>query len=146
VRPLMLGVALLIAAALTTACESRHAVRIQRGSACPGLDAYGNYDGDPLVVLHSGSLPPPMHAALDSNTAISGVPVATLSAGSVEAARRIIELHDVPDIIAVADEEVFPSLLMPRYVANSTTFARMRMVIAHARDRPPSGVLDWPNW
>ena len=142
----MLGIALLIAAALTASCESHHPARIQRGSSCPDLDANGNYDGEPLVVLHAGSLARPMHAALDSFKAMCGVPVVTLSAGSVEAARRIIDLHDVPDIIAVADEEVFPSLLMPRYVASYTTFARNRMVIAHARDRPQSGALDSTNW
>lgn len=146
VRGPVLCTALLIAVALISGCESRHAAHVRRGSSCPDLDADGKYDGEPLVVLHAGSLARPMHAALDSFTAICGVPTVTLSAGSVEAARRIIDLHDVPDIIAVADEEVFPSLLMPAYVASYTTFARNRMVIAHARDRPRSGVLDSTNW
>jgi molybdate/tungstate transport system substrate-binding protein len=119
---------------------------VQLGPSCPTLDADGKYDDGPLVVLHAGSLARPMHAALDSFTAMCRVPVVTLSAGSIEAARRIIDLHDVPDIIAVADEDVFPSLLMPDYVTSYATFARNRMVIAHARDRPPSGVLDSTNW
>lgn len=109
-------------------------------------DANAKRDGGPLVVLHAGSLARPLHAALDSFTAACAIPVATSSAGSVDAARRIIDLHDVPDIIAVADQEIFPSLLMPTYVDSYTIFARNRMVIARARDRPRSGVLDSTNW
>ncbi len=86
-----------------------------------------------------------MRAALDSFTARTGIPVSTISAGSVEAARRITELHDVPDVIALADEEVFPALLAPKFVAGYTVFARNRMVVAvsprHASDR-----TDSTNW
>lgn len=142
----LLRIALLLAIAASVACESRHDVRVQLDPSCPDVNANGKDDGEPLVVLHAGSLARPMHAALDSFTAHCRVPVVTLSAGSVEAARRIIDLHDVPDIIALADEEVFPSLLMPTYVTSYTTFARNRMVIAHARDRPARGVLDSTNW
>ena len=98
-----------------------------------------------LVVLHAGSLAAPLRAALDSFTARTGTPVATISAGSLEAARRITELHDVPDIVALADEEVFPSLLMPDDVDGYFVFARNRMVVAvtprRARER-----TDSTNW
>lgn len=128
-----------------TACES-HEPRSVRATYCPAVGANGTYEGEPLVVFHAGSLARPLHAALDSFMKSCGVPVVTLSAGSVEAARRIIDLHDVPDIIAVADEEIFPSLLMPAYVTMYSTFARNRMVIARARDRPRGGLLDSTNW
>jgi len=86
-----------------------------------------------------------MRAALDSFTAHTGTEVATMSAGSLEAARRITELQDVPDVIAVADDEVFPSLLMPDDVSGYFVFARNRMVIAvsprHAREQ-----IDSTNW
>jgi len=99
----------------------------------------------PLIVLHAGSLARPLRAALDSFTARSGRHVNAMSAGSLEAARRITELHDVPDIIALADEDVFPSLLMPNEVGGYFVFARNRMVIAtsprHARES-----TDSTNW
>jgi len=101
--------------------------------------------GPRLLVLHAGSLAGPMKAALDSFTARTGVAVATMSAGSLEAARRITELHDVPDIIALADEEVFPSLLMPDDIDGYFVFARNRMVIAVAprRAREPTDSTNW---
>ena len=100
---------------------------------------------EPLVVIHAGSLARPLRAALDSFTAHTAIPVVTISAGSVEAARRITELHDVPDVIALADEEVFPTLLVPRYVATYWTFARNRMVIAIAPQRADVKI-DSTNW
>src|SRR6476620_9504936 len=101
--------------------------------------------GEPLVVLHAGSLARPLRAALDSFTADTRIPVVTVSAGSVEAARRITELGDVPDVIALADAEVFPALLVPRYVETYSTFAGNRMVIALGARRTDAGV-DSTNW
>lgn len=123
-------------------CGERSSERPARGAdgveRVPGVDA-------PLVVLHAGSLARPLRAAIDSFTARTAIPVVTLSAGSVEAARRITELHDVPDLIALADEEVFTELLVPRYVASYWTFARNRMVIAIAPQRAGAKV-DSTNW
>ena len=98
-----------------------------------------------LIVLHAGSLAAPLRAALDSFTARTGARVATMSAGSLEAARRITELHDVPDVIALADEEVFPSLLMPDDVSGYFVFARNRMVIA-VTPRRAREHTDSTNW
>jgi len=109
-----------------------------------GVEHVPGYD-EPLVVLHAGSLARPLRAALDSFTARTKIPVVTISAGSVEAARRITELHDVPDLIALADEEVFPALLVPRYVGGYTSFARNRMVIAIAPQRDDVKI-DSTNW
>lgn len=127
-RRVLAGVALL--ACVTAGCRGR-------GDAAPPPAT--------LVVLHAGSLARPMRAALDSFTARTGTPVTTISAGSVEAARRITELHDVPDVIALADEEVFPALLMPKAVAGYTVFARNRMVVAVA-PRRASERTDSTNW
>lgn len=134
-------VALAAAVTLVAACkgEERTAGRATRQPPASLVRA------PRLVVLHAGSLAAPLRAALDSFTAHTGTPVATISAGSLEAARRITELHDVPDIVALADEEVFPSLLMPDDVDGYYVFARNRMVIAvtprRARER-----TDSTNW
>lgn len=86
-----------------------------------------------------------MRAALDSFTARTQIPVVISSAGSLEAARRITELHDVPDLIALADEEVFTSMLMPEYLDSYIVFARNRMVIATS-PRHASDNIDSTSW
>jgi molybdate/tungstate transport system substrate-binding protein len=134
-----------VAACLLVGCggDGRSTERAARRSPGPGIVPL---DTAPrLLVLHAGSLAGPMRAALDSFTARTGVRVATMSAGSLEAARRITELHDVPDIIALADEEVFPSLLMPDDADGYFVFARNRMVIAVAPRRARERV-DSTNW
>lgn len=136
--------ALMIASCLIAGCRGDRAAE-KNPRAAPGA-GLAPLDAAPrLVVLHAGSLAGPMKAALDSFTARTGVRVTTMSAGSLEAARRITELHDVPDVIALADEEVFPSLLMPDDVSGYFVFARNRMVIAmtprRARER-----TDSTNW
>lgn len=85
-----------------------------------------------LVVSHAGSLARPLRAALDTFTAHSGIPVVTQSGGSLEAARRITELGDVPDVIALADAEVFERLLMPEQVRWYAVFASDRIGIAYS--------------
>jgi molybdate/tungstate transport system substrate-binding protein len=50
---------------------------------------------------------------------------------SLELARRITELHRTPDVIALADQEVFPELLIPGAMSWYAAFARNRMVIAY---------------
>ena len=135
----------LIAACLTLGCDrgdrtAGTAARAGAARVTASLDTTAT-----LTVLHAGSLARPLRAALDSFTARRGVRVATVSAGSLEAARRITELHDVPDVIALADEEVFPSLLMPHDVSGYFIFARNRLVIAVAPTR--AGVkIDSTNW
>jgi molybdate/tungstate transport system substrate-binding protein len=114
------------------------------GTSCSLRDERAAHH-DTLVVLQAGSLARPVRAALDSFTARTGTPVATISAGSVEAARRITELDDVPDVVALADEEVFPALLMPNAVAGYSVFARNRVVIAMSPRRAQAGV-DSTNW
>lgn len=101
---------------------------------------------EPLALAAAGSLAAPMRAAADSFTARTGVPVVMHTAGSVELARRIVELHDVPDVIAVADEEVFPALLQPEHVGWWATFARNRVVVAMRADAPGAAEIDSTNW
>ena len=139
--------ALAVASCVVVACQGGHGDRSAAEAAhgSPGV-GIAPLDTPPrLLVLHAGSLAAPMRAALDSFTARTGARVATMSAGSLEAARRITELHDVPDVIALADEEVFPSLLMPDDVSGYFVFARNRMVIA-VTPRRAHELTDSTNW
>jgi molybdate/tungstate transport system substrate-binding protein len=83
-----------------------------------------------LTVFNAGSLARPMRAALDAFAEREGVTIAQESAGSLESARKLTELGKIPDLIALADADVFPQYLVPRFVGSYTLFARNRMVVA----------------
>lgn len=86
---------------------------------------------DTVVVYEAASLTAPMRAALDTFARRTGAVVFEEHGGSLELARRITELHRVPDVIALADQEVFPELLMPAATSWYAAFARNRMVVAY---------------
>lgn len=99
-----------------------------------------------LVVYNAGSLARPLRAALDSFAARERVIVEQESAGSLETARKLTELAKIPDIVALADHEVFPQLLMPEFTSWYVLFAQNRMVIAYT-DRSRHGNEITPaNW
>jgi molybdate/tungstate transport system substrate-binding protein len=103
-------------------------------------------DARTLVGFNAGSLARPMRAALDTFAAREGVLVQQESAGSLESARKLTELGKIPDLIALADAEVFPQYLMPAHVDSFTVFARNRMVVAFTdRSRFHSEITS-ANW
>jgi len=129
----------LTAITFSLACASRE----------PGTS---NEESDgPLVVYAAGSLARPLRAALDSFAAQSGAAVAASSynletAGSLETARKLTELGKTPDVIALADAEVFPQLLMPEHVHWYVIFAGNRMVLAKSPKARFAGEVSGDNW
>lgn len=115
VRGALATVVAVALAAIASAC----------GGGAPGPDG-------PLVVFNAGSLARPIRAALDTFARREGVRVAQESAGSLETARKLTELGSIPDLIALADAEVFPRYLMPSHVDGYVRFAHNRMVLAYA--------------
>src|SRR5690606_7788396 len=81
-----------------------------------------------LTVFNAGSLARPMRAVLDTFARREQVTIAQENAGSLESARKLTELGKIPDIIALADADVFPQYLVPTHVGGYTLFARNRMV------------------
>lgn len=100
----------------------------------------------PLIVYNAGSLARPIRAALDTFALLHGVRVEQESAGSLETARKLTELRKIPDVIALADHEVFPQLLMPHHVSWYVPFARNRMVIAYTPRSRFAAELTVDNW
>lgn len=100
----------------------------------------------PLVVYNAGSLARPMRAALDSFARREGVTAEQESAGSLETARKLTELGRVPDVIALADAEVFPQLLVPSQTTWYVHFARNRMVIAYTPRSRGASEIAADNW
>jgi len=101
---------------------------------------------DTVVVFAAASLTAPMRAALDTFAHRTGAVVSEEHGASVELARRITELHRVPDVIALADQEVFPELLMPSATAWYAAFARNRMVIAYTDRSRRAAEMTTANW
>lgn len=103
---------------------------------------------DTIVVFEAASLAVPMHATLDSFARQSVPPAVVLEehGASIELARRVTELHRVPDVIALADQEVFPQLLMPGVTRWYATFARNRMVVAYTSRSRHAAAITSANW
>jgi molybdate/tungstate transport system substrate-binding protein len=99
-----------------------------------------------LVIFNAGSLAVPLRAAADSFGEREHVTLQQENAGSLETARKLTDLHKIPDVIGLADYEVFPQLLVPQQTTWYALFARNRMVIAHsARSRFASEITP-DNW
>jgi molybdate/tungstate transport system substrate-binding protein len=129
-RALLTGLCLL-AGACSTGAEDRAATATRR---------------DTVLVFTAASLAGPMRAALDTFARRTGAEVAEEHGGSLELARRITELKRVPDVIALADQEVFPDFLMGTSTTWYARFARNRMVIAYTDRSRDAAEMDVNGW
>ncbi|HKW48563.1 MAG TPA: extracellular solute-binding protein [Gemmatimonadaceae bacterium] len=99
-----------------------------------------------VVVYLAASLTKPLQAALDTFAARNNSVVQRESGGSLEHARKLTELGRIPDVIALADPEVFPQLLMPKHVTWYADFARNRMIIGYTDKSRHAAEIDSMNW
>jgi molybdate/tungstate transport system substrate-binding protein len=98
-------------------------------------------------VFNAGSLGRPLREALNAFVVTApGTEVAQENAGSLESARKLTELGKIPDLIALADEAVFPALLMPKQVTWYASFARNEMVLAYTDRSIGAGEITAANW
>lgn len=112
-------------------------------AACTG--APSSHD-TPLLVYNAASITRPMRAVLDSFALRTGTPYAQESASSLELVRRLTELQGTPDVLALADPDLFPSLLEPTFTSWHALFGRNRIVLAYtARSRGASQIRT-DNW
>ena len=99
-----------------------------------------------LTVMNAASLTRPIRAALDSFSARTGVKYELEPGSSLEIARRFTELHRTADLVFLADPEVFPQLMMPRYARWYALFARNRIVLAYTDRSRGAKEIDAENW
>jgi molybdate/tungstate transport system substrate-binding protein len=98
---------------------------------------------DTVVVFIAASLTNAIRPQLDSFAAARGVTILTESGGSMEHVRKLTELHRIPDLLLLADDEVFPKHLAPNYTTWWADFARNRMVVAYTdRSKAAAEVSD----
>jgi molybdate/tungstate transport system substrate-binding protein len=115
---------------------SRNAALAARPAATPGV----------LSVMNAASITRPVRAALDSFAARTGATYALEPGASLEVARRMTELHRTPDVVLLADPDVFPQLLMPQYVHWYALFARNRIVLAYTARSRGADRINTGNW
>jgi molybdate/tungstate transport system substrate-binding protein len=96
--------------------------------------------------MNAASITQPMRAVLDSFAARAGARYELEPGSSLEIVRRLTELHRTPDVVLLADPELFPQLLMPRYVRWYALFARNRIVLAYADGSRGAGRINSENW
>lgn len=99
-----------------------------------------------LSVMNAASITRPVRALLDSFAARTGARCELEPGASLEIARRITELHRTPDVVLLADPDVFPQLLMPEYVKWYTLFARNRIVLAYTPRSRGAARISADNW
>ncbi|MFI5309708.1 MAG: extracellular solute-binding protein [Gemmatimonadales bacterium] len=123
------------------ACASAFTFARAQGRGKPAVAAPGT-----LSVMNAASITRPVRAALDSFAARTGARYELEPGASLEIARRLTELHRTPDVVLLADPEVFPQLLMPQYVRWYAIFARNRIVLAYTDRSRGAGTVNGENW
>jgi molybdate/tungstate transport system substrate-binding protein len=100
-----------------------------------------------LIVFNAGSLTASFAQMLDEFRRLHpGIATQQESSGSLEAARKITDLGKQCDVLAVADYDVIPALLMPEHADWYAVFARNRMVLAYTPKSKFSGEINEKNW
>lgn len=101
---------------------------------------------DTLVIFLAASLARPLQPVLDDFAARTGIVVQRESGASMEHVRKITELHRVPDVLWLADADVFPKILVPAYATWYAEVARNRMVVAYTSKSKYANEINASNW
>ena len=101
---------------------------------------------DTLLIYVAASLTKPIQPVLDAYAARTGTVILRESGASLEHARKITELHRVPDLLLLADVEVISQLLVPKYATWYAEFARNRMVVAYTDRSKRAREITPDNW
>jgi molybdate/tungstate transport system substrate-binding protein len=112
-------------------------------AACQRRDA--GRDDTPFVVYTAASVTRPVRAVLDSFALRAGAGYEQESGASLELVRRVTELHHTPDVIVLADPDLFGSLLA-RVTSWHALFGRNRIVIAYTARSRGASEIDADNW
>lgn len=99
-----------------------------------------------LLVMNAAAATLPLRAVLDSFAAESGIQYAQEPGASLEVARRITETGRRPDVVVLADPQVFPELLMPRFTRWYALMGRNRIVLAYTAQSRGAGEMSAATW
>lgn len=100
-----------------------------------------------LTVFHAGSLAVPMkNLAKAFEEENPGVTVRLESAGSLDCVRKITELNQACDILALADYSLIDDMLIPEYATWNIRFASNELCLVYTDRSRMAGELTAENW
>ncbi len=99
-----------------------------------------------IRLFNAASIARPLRVLADSFTARTGVKVLQENQSSLELARKLTEFNDIPDVLALADYQLFPKLLAPKFVDGWWLFARNRLVLAYTEKSHHQDLLLNDGW
>jgi molybdate/tungstate transport system substrate-binding protein len=104
-------------------------------------------DEKELIIFHAGSLSVPLKKiAQEYEKKNPGTRIFLESAGSLDCARKVIELKKPCDIVASSDYYVIDKLLIPDYASWNIRFATNEIVIAFTEKSKYSKEIKSDNW
>jgi molybdate/tungstate transport system substrate-binding protein len=104
-------------------------------------------DEKELIIFHAGSLSVPLKKiAQEYEKKNPGTRIFLESAGSLDCARKVIELKKPCDIVASSDYYVIDKLLIPDYASWNIRFATNEIVIAYTDKTKYSKEIKSDNW
>jgi molybdate/tungstate transport system substrate-binding protein len=100
-----------------------------------------------LIIFHAGSLSVPLKEISEEfNKLYPDVKILKEAAGSLASARKITELGQNCDIIALADYKIIDLLLIPQYCQWNIPFAGNEMIIAYTNGSKYASEINAGNW
>jgi molybdate/tungstate transport system substrate-binding protein len=100
-----------------------------------------------LTVFHAGSLAVPMkNLAKAFEEENPGVLVRLEAAGSLDCVRKITELKQICDILALADYSLIDDMLIPEYATWTIRFATNELCLVYTNRSKRAGELTAANW
>jgi len=115
--------------------------------ACGSPRSKVNPENKTLSVFHAGSLSVPMKnlaAAFEKEN--PGVRVQLEAAGSLACVRKITELNQVCDVLALADYNLIDELLIPKYANWNILFATNELCLVYTDQSKRAAEINDRNW
>lgn len=100
-----------------------------------------------VVLFHAGSLSVPLRQVSEAfQKEHPGVKVTAEAAGSRDCARKVADLHQPCDVLAVSDSIVISTMLMPKHAEFNIPFATNEMAIVYTGRSRRQGEITVKNW
>ncbi|MCD6446396.1 tungstate ABC transporter substrate-binding protein WtpA [Candidatus Bathyarchaeota archaeon] len=107
----------------------------------------GQFNPPSLTIFHAGSLSIPLEKiGKEFAKTHTGISIAYESSGSVNAIRKITDLHRSCDVLASADYSLIPGMMYPKYANWTIIFASNEMVIAYTNMSRYYDEINSTNW
>lgn len=115
--------------------------------SCTNRNNKAIMDNKVLSVFHAGSLSVPMKnlaAAFEKEN--PGVKVQLEASGSLACVRKITELNQICDVLALADYKLIDDLVIPRYAQWNILFATNELCLVLTDQSKKAGEINDNNW